>query len=133
MTAADISRLRNVLQKELDRGCDDRLVIGGLDRMLIQMAEDGALSETPVLKQQLIALGSAGYRSLGTPARKEWLARAIAGLPEALPSPALKAGPGSRRSSGPQPDDPLASLPGAGRRSAPWTRGRRSAGTADPG
>jgi ATP-dependent DNA helicase RecG len=116
MTAppADISRLRNVLQRELDRGCDDRLVIGGLDRMLIQMAEDGTLRETPALKQQLLDLGSGGYRALDTPARKKWLASAISGLPGETRSPR----DAPVRAGGPRPGDPVTVLPGVAKAAA---------------
>ena len=40
----DTIRLRRVFELERDRGCDNKAVMGGLDRMLIQMAEDGIIA-----------------------------------------------------------------------------------------
>ena len=49
VTAVDEGRIQRVFEKELERGCDNQLVVGGFDRMLIQMSEDGVLAANPAL------------------------------------------------------------------------------------
>ena len=58
---SDTARLRRVFEIELERGCDNGAVIGGLDRMLIQMTEDGVLGPRHPLRARVQALPSAGY------------------------------------------------------------------------
>ena len=43
-TGFDAARLRRVFELELERGASNSAVVGGLDRMLIQMAEDGLIA-----------------------------------------------------------------------------------------
>jgi ATP-dependent DNA helicase RecG len=63
-------RLRKVLGLELKRGCDDRAVIGGIDRFLAN-----AVTEAPVAALLAAAPGlpDAGYASLRPAARARWL------------------------------------------------------------
>ncbi len=71
--APEATRLKRVFQLELDRGCDNQAVIGGLDRMLIQMAEDGLLAIGGPLRQRVKALPGGGYRGLSPAQRRVWL------------------------------------------------------------
>ncbi len=87
MQAPDPGRLRRVFELELERGCTNQAVIGGLDRMLIQMAEDGLLA--PALSRMVRELPSGGYRSLSEEERRAWLHRTIRALsgPQLTPAP----------------------------------------------
>src|SRR5690606_25985282 len=67
------AKLRKVFEQELQRGCSNDLVIGGLDRMLIQMDEDGLLTRVPTLRERVDRLPAGGYRTLPVPERKDWL------------------------------------------------------------
>ncbi|MCC7366587.1 MAG: ATP-dependent DNA helicase RecG [Dehalococcoidia bacterium] len=90
MSAADNARLKRVFQLELERGCTNQAVIGGLDRMFIQMDEDGLLEIGGALRRMVAELPPGGYRNLDEPARKRWLERtirALDGIPT-IPSPA---------------------------------------------
>ena len=85
---ADAVRLRRVFELEKERGCDNKTVVGGLDRMLIQMAEDGLMTPASPLGQRFKALPSSGYRSMGDDERKAWIDGTINALGNARPAPA---------------------------------------------
>jgi len=89
--AFEAARLRRVFELERDRGYTNQVVLGGLDRMLIQMREDGLLSATP-LDAQARLLPPGGYRSLDGPARQAWVERAIRAL-ASPPQAASRAAP----------------------------------------
>jgi len=74
----DPAKLRRVFEQELQRGCANDVVIGGLDRMLIQMSEDGLLRGVPALGTEVRGLPPGGYRALAVAERRDWLRRAIA-------------------------------------------------------
>ena len=61
---SDSDRLRRVFELELEKDCADGVVMGGLDRMIIQMIEDGALPKGHPLRSQVDALPAGGYRAL---------------------------------------------------------------------
>ena len=89
MPQADATRVRRVFELELGRGCQNQVVIGGLDRMLIQMGEDGLLASGP-LASRVAALPATGYRSLQEDARREWVQATIRALtPTAVAPPEL--------------------------------------------
>ena len=94
VAGADTLRLRRVFELERDRGCDNKAVMGGLDRMLIQMAEDGLMTTSSPLGIRFKALPRAGYRSLPEDERRSWVEATIAALSTtpsfAPPSPAKK-------------------------------------------
>jgi ATP-dependent DNA helicase RecG len=130
-----------VFEVELARGCDNGAVIGGLDRMLIQMREDEALP--PALARRADALPPAGYRSLSEAQRRTWIEatiRTLAAQPGRAPgaaspqspdrSPNRKSEIGNRKpapigianrtskvenSSALTPDSPLTAIPGLAR------------------
>ena len=91
MSLPEASRVRRVFELELERGCTNQLVIGGLDRMLIQMGEDGTLA-SGVLGARVDALPSAGYRSLDEAGRREWLTATVRALSAPVPAQAVAAG-----------------------------------------
>ena len=76
----DTTRLRRVFELERERGCDNKAVMGGLDRMLIQMAEDGLMTPSSPLGGRFKALPQAGYRSLPEEQRKAWVEATITAL-----------------------------------------------------
>ena len=78
----DVARLKRVFELELERGCDNATVIGGLDRMLIQMAEDGLLAIGGPLRPRVKELPNGGYRSLDGERRRDWLTGTIRALSE---------------------------------------------------
>ena len=91
MPQADATRVRRVFELELERGCQNQVVIGGLDRMLIQMGEDGLLRGSP-LASRVAALPPTGYRSLEEEARREWVQSTIRVLtPAAVATPTRSA------------------------------------------
>ncbi|MYE33163.1 MAG: hypothetical protein F4X80_11055, partial [Chloroflexi bacterium] len=71
---ADLKLLGAVLDRELDEGCADTIVDGGLDEMLRLQARDEPPG-SPLLRM-VGALPAAGYRSLGPEERRTWLRRA---------------------------------------------------------
>jgi ATP-dependent DNA helicase RecG len=112
--ASELFRLRKVLERELDEGCRDRIVIGGLDRLFIQAAEDGHLDSLPRLQALLGRLPAGGYRELPPAARRSWLGSAIQSVPPP-PRPAQPPAAPARRahSVAPlEPGDPITRLPG---------------------
>jgi ATP-dependent DNA helicase RecG len=84
---SDTARLRRVFEIELERGCDNGAVIGGLDRMLIQMTEDGVLGPRHPLRARVDALPAAGYRSLAQEDREAWVRATIRALAEPSAAP----------------------------------------------
>lgn len=112
MPATDSSRLRRVFELELQRGCDNQAVIGGLDRMLIQMAEDGLLERGDPLRECVRTLPQQGYRSLPEEERRAWVEATIRALSAPVPAarppltPPLARRPAPRRSA--PPGAPLA-------------------------
>lgn len=74
--SADLARLGEVLRRELESGCTDRLVEGGLDTLLRRQARN----EEPrsALLRMVAALPANGYRTLDAEARRLWLRRALA-------------------------------------------------------
>jgi ATP-dependent DNA helicase RecG len=73
---ADLERLQTVLQHELDAGCQNDVVDGGLDELLVRQAQGQPLT-SPLLRM-VRALPVEGYRSLAAEERRSWLRRAIA-------------------------------------------------------
>ena len=86
MAANDVTRLRRVFELERERGCDNKAVMGGLDRMLIQMAEDGIMRPNSPLGQRFKALPQSGYRSLSEEERTNWVDDTIRALSSPSPS-----------------------------------------------
>ena len=118
-SADDTARLRRVFEMERDRGCDNRTVVGGLDRMLIQMAEDGLITPASALGRQFKALQPGGYRSLDEAERRRWIDGAIAVLgarstQPPMDTPARRPQPARRRSAPQRTDDDDASSPAVG-------------------
>ena len=79
-TGTDATRLRRVFELERERGYDNKAVMGGLDRMLIQMIEDGLLTAASPLGQRFKQLPRSGYRSLDDEERKSWIEGTIRAL-----------------------------------------------------
>ena len=93
LTLTNDERLQRVFQLELQRGCTNQAVIGGLDRMLIQMSEDGLIPIGSGLGRQVAQLPPGGYRQLPEEMRKAWLQgtiRALQPAPRAAPPPASR-------------------------------------------
>ncbi len=85
-----------VLERELEAGCTDALVEGGLDEMLRLQARDEP-PNSPLLRM-VGALPATGYRSLDAEERRAWLRRARATVAHALAEGAGKGrGPRSPR------------------------------------
>ncbi len=80
VTPSDATRLRRVFELERERGCDNKAVMGGLDRMLIQMAEDGIMTPGSPLGQRFKTLPQSGYRSLPEDERTAWVDATISAL-----------------------------------------------------
>ena len=118
VTASAPALLRRVFELELERGCTNAAVVGGLDRMLIQMAESGSLGERRSLARQVAMLPDGGYRSLGPDARKSWLRSTIGAIDGDLPG----AKEAAKRPVAPPAkltvDSPLERLPGVGKAGA---------------
>ncbi len=87
-TASAPALLRKVFELELERGCTNAAVVGGLDRMLIQMAESGGLGQRKSLARQVSLLPDGGYRSLAPDARRAWLRTTIGAIGGDEPRPA---------------------------------------------
>lgn len=77
MSAVDAARLRRVFELEIERGCRNEAVIGGLDQMFIRMAEDGLLPPGDPLRLRVRELPAGGYRSLNEASRRRWLEATI--------------------------------------------------------
>lgn len=104
---ADVARLKRVFQLELERGCANQAVIGGLDRMFIQMDEDGLLASGGPLRQMVTELPPGGYRAMDEDARRRWLERTVRALegnrPAAPPAATAAAPPAANSRTGPLP------------------------------
>ncbi len=87
---ADLARLEAVLQRELQAGCSDNTIEGGLDE-LIRIQARGEQPRSPLLRM-VSALPATGYRSLPVEERRVWARRALATIVHelALASAALK-------------------------------------------
>ena len=70
---SDSARIVRVFELELQRGCSNQAVVGGLDRMLIQMEEDGLIAIGSELRRMVSVLPAGGYKVLDLPARADWL------------------------------------------------------------
>ncbi len=108
-TLSDTARLRRVFELELGRGCDNGAVIGGIDRLLIQMTEDGLLGPRHPLRARVKELPAAGYRGLPPEEREAWLrgtVRALSDSPAPPPAPVIGFTPAPER--GAQPARPAA-------------------------
>ncbi|MCY4640158.1 MAG: ATP-dependent DNA helicase RecG [Chloroflexi bacterium] len=88
--SADLVRLGEILRRELEAGCSDRLVAGGLDTLLRVQARDED-PRSPLLRM-VAALPANGYRALDAESRQRWLRRALATL---AAEPEGKAGRGT--------------------------------------
>ncbi|MEE8338415.1 MAG: ATP-dependent DNA helicase RecG, partial [Dehalococcoidia bacterium] len=89
---ADLGRLRGVLEQELEGGCPDASVDGGLDELLREQAR-GEQPRSPLLRM-VAALPAEGYRVLDAEARRKWARRAIATI-------AMEEASGSKRGAAP--------------------------------
>src|SRR5579885_3131589 len=81
-------RLRRVLAVERQGGCQDRAVMGGLDRLLSNLLAQQPQGETPVLAV-VQTLGRHRYAELGAEERRAWIERALR-LLAAPPSQAMR-------------------------------------------
>ncbi len=81
-------RLRRVLAVERQGGCQDRAVMGGLDRLLGNLLAQQPQGETPVLAV-VQTLGRHRYAELGAEERRAWIERALR-LLAAAPSPVVR-------------------------------------------
>ena len=121
----EAGRLAAVFQVELSRGCDNGAVTGGIDRLMVNLSEDGTLrSHMPLLKRAR-ALPDAGYRSLSEAQREAWLRgtlAVLAGLRTGSARPEEESGGRSApKRSEPGPlalDSPTTKLPGIGKAAA---------------
>jgi ATP-dependent DNA helicase RecG len=127
------TRLRRVFELELEGGAQNRAVIGGLDRMFIQMSEDGLLARGGALRHQVELLPTGGYRALTPEQRQAWLRLTVESLKReeagvvtlpgrTRPSAPPEAGPTrSRPATAPEAlpslraDSPVSKLPGVGK------------------
>jgi ATP-dependent DNA helicase RecG len=80
VAATEDERLRRVFELERERGCKNSVVVGGLDRMLIQLTEDGLAPDGGVLAVRVRELPREGYRSLDEDGRRRWLDGTLAAL-----------------------------------------------------
>jgi ATP-dependent DNA helicase RecG len=123
----DPARLRRVFELERQGGCRNTAVIGGLDRFLVQLSEDGLLRGTP-LAEAARQLPPGGYRSLPPDERERWVDAVLAALAGGAPrlaSAAPNAVPARQRAARPAappppppplgPASPLTDLPGVSR------------------
>lgn len=73
---ADLTALQAVLERELEHGCDNTSVEGGIDELIRTQAR-GEMPSSPLLRM-VAHLPALGYRSLSTEERRSWARRAIA-------------------------------------------------------
>ncbi|MBK6662707.1 MAG: DEAD/DEAH box helicase [Thermoflexaceae bacterium] len=85
---SDTERLRRVFELELKNECANRVVEGGLDRMFIQMHEEGLLEIGGPLRQRVKLLPAGGYRSLPPEHRQEWIEGTLRALAVPVSVPA---------------------------------------------
>ncbi|MFN0093488.1 MAG: ATP-dependent DNA helicase RecG [Dehalococcoidia bacterium] len=129
----DPVRLRRVFELELERGCTNRAVIGGLDRLLVQLEEEGQIAIGSPFRSAVKSLPAGGYRGLDETARRAWLGltlRALGGtgaVPVAAPAarprtsaarPVARAAnlsPSGAVGGGLRLESPVSKLPGIGK------------------
>ncbi len=85
----DAPRLKRVFELELERGCENGTVIGGIDRLLVELAESRSLSGTSSFGRLVRALPDGGYRELDRGRRESWIRNAVAALAETIGREAL--------------------------------------------
>jgi ATP-dependent DNA helicase RecG len=73
---ADLDRLQAVLERELEHGCDNTSIEGGIDE-LIRTEARGEQPGSPLLRM-VANLPATGYRSLIVEERRVWARRAVA-------------------------------------------------------
>ncbi|MCK9519929.1 MAG: ATP-dependent DNA helicase RecG [Dehalococcoidia bacterium] len=135
MAVTDAARLRRVFELELERGCTNQAVIGGLDRMFIQMAEDGLIEIGGGLDRMVRELPPGGYRSLAEDERRSWLQRTIRALSGPTPVSSAPRQPQpiaerARRTAAPARRSPSRPMAGTPRPlAAPLARASSSTGT----
>jgi len=118
-------RLRRILMVEQQRGCQDRAVMGGLDRLLGNLLAQQPAGDTPVLGV-VQTLGRRRYADLAETERRDWIERALRLLAAPAPSLAKAAAPSPPEK--PQPA-PAAARP---RPAAPMPATRESRSAAPP-
>ena len=115
-TASELSRLRDLLRRELEAGAADSEISAGLDTLLIRMVETGVIARGHPLHERIRGLQrGGGYRGLTAEGRRRWLERAIVATGPASDSsshPKRSATGASRRPLA--PGDPVTRLPGIG-------------------
>ncbi|HEY8490835.1 MAG TPA: ATP-dependent DNA helicase RecG [Dehalococcoidia bacterium] len=84
----EVERLRRILREEARQGYADRVVLGGLDRLLANLAARGAFPAGSPLRTVLDALPAGGYAALPPEGRREWVRQAAAALAGRTPAPA---------------------------------------------
>ncbi|MFQ5381112.1 MAG: ATP-dependent DNA helicase RecG [Dehalococcoidia bacterium] len=118
------ARLAALFRTELDEGCLNRTVSGGLDRLLVNLVEGGKVRGHRDLVRRVRALPDAGYRALSVDQREAWVRGTLAVLAGLSKTPEGESGRQSRpaggsRSQGPLTlDSPTTRLPGIGRAAA---------------
>ncbi len=119
----DPARLRRLFELERQGGCRNTAVVGGLDRFLVQLAEDGHLHSSPILAA-VRRLPPGGYRALPPGERERWIDFVLHTLQPAPPPPTARPARAPRRrppsasspAPGPiEPSSPLTALPGVTR------------------
>jgi len=113
VAGTEAARLRRVFELERERGCDNKAVMGGLDRFLIQLQEDDLAP--PKLRARVSTLPSSGYRSLGEDERKLWIEGTLTALNVAPVPQSLVQAPAPSR-------DSARRAPGSVARKAPVRR-----------
>ncbi len=73
---ADLALLQRILQRELEDGCADAAVEGGIDELLLQQAHGEPAGSA--LLRMVGALPDYGYKSLEADERRTWVRRALA-------------------------------------------------------
>ncbi len=118
--ATELSRLRSLFERELERGDASRDIPGGFDTLLIRLVEEGVIARAHPLYTRIHGLQrGGGYRALNSEGRRRWLQRAIAASGGAPASaPASKGSTGKPRLRPLAPNDPVTRLPGIGKSAA---------------
>jgi ATP-dependent DNA helicase RecG len=110
---ADLGRLKEVLQQELEGGMADALE-GGMDGLLVEQAR-GEAPRSPLLRM-VAALPPRGYRELDNEGRRRWVRRALATI--AADAEATASGGGKRRKATPRRKAPARSAAGNTKRAS---------------
>ncbi|HEY7270373.1 MAG TPA: OB-fold nucleic acid binding domain-containing protein, partial [Dehalococcoidia bacterium] len=77
------AQLQRILRFELNKGCDDSAVIGGLDRYLERASGDSTVATLLARAPKL----TRGYRALNRTARREWIDAVLHPRPQARAAP----------------------------------------------